>query len=215
MSHRRVLALLFGLLIAVPAFAQRVPAFGIDYLDVEPPQATESPGKVEVTEFFWYRCPHCYALEPTLEQWVKSLPEAARFRRVPVIMSFSFDDSTVDARIFYTLEALGQVERLHKPLFDAIHQQGGVRLKGDAYAKWVADWIARQGVDMKKYDEVYHSFAVATKLKRAADLTQAYRLDGVPTLAVQGRYTVNASANMLNVATYLIGEARRQLPAKP
>jgi len=201
----RLFAIVAALLIAAPALAQQRPVPGQDYFELNPPQATESPGKVEVTEFFWYRCPHCYALEPQLESWVKQLPKDAQFRRVPAVFN---DDWSIDARIFYTLEALGQVDRLHKPLCDAIHQQGGVRLRGDAYAKWAADWLAKQGVDAKKWDETFRSFTVTTKVRRASQMTQAYKFDGVPALAVQGRYVVNAGNSMLSVADYLIGQSR-------
>ena len=153
----RLLSALSGLLIAFATFAQGAPVEGTDYVELRPPQAVDAQGKVEVIEFFWYRCPHCYALEPELEAWVKRLPRDVRFRRVPGILN---DDWAVDARIFYALEAIGEVERVHRGLFNAIHQQGGVRLRGDAYAKWVADWLARQKVDMGKYDAALHSFSV-------------------------------------------------------
>src|SRR2546425_4184754 len=206
----RLLSVFFGLFLALATYAQGLPVEGVDYIELKPPQAVESSGKIEVLEFFWYRCPHCYALEPQLDTWVKRLPKDVQFKRVPVIMPFTFDNSTVDARIFYTLEAMGEVQRLHKPLFDAIHQQGGVRLKGDTYANWVAVWLAKQGVDMNKYDAAFRSFTVETRLRRVAQITQAYKLDGVPSLAVQGRYIVGASANMLNVTDYLVGETRKQ-----
>jgi protein dithiol oxidoreductase (disulfide-forming) len=203
---RKLFAFAAMLALAVPAFAQRTPEEGVDYVVLDPPQATESPGKIEVTEFFWYRCPHCYALEPQLTSWLKQLPKDAQFRRVPAVFN---DDWAIDARIFYALEALGQEERLHKALFDAIHQQGGVRLRGDAYAKWAADWIAKQGVDAKKYDEAFRSFSVSTKVRRASQMTAAYKFDGVPAMAVQGRYVVNASSSMLSVTDYVIAQSRK------
>ncbi len=212
----RLLSIIAGLILACAANAQGAPAEGIDYLELKPPQPTESSGKIEVIEFFWYRCPHCYALEPDLESWVKRLPRDAQFKRVPGVLN---EDWAIDARVFYTLESLGEVERLHRPLFDAIHQQGGVRLRGDAFARWVADWLAKQKVDMAKYDAAFHSFTVESKLRRAAQMNQAYRLDGVPALAVQGRYIVIASTSrkaMLATTDFLIGEARKQLSrAKP
>jgi protein dithiol oxidoreductase (disulfide-forming) len=207
----RMLSALSGLLIAVACCAQAAPVEGTDYVEVKPPQSVDSPGKVEVTEFFWYRCPHCYALEPDLEAWVKRLPRDVVFKRVPGILN---DDWAVDARIYYALEAVGEVNRLHRQLFDAIHQQGGVRLRGDAFAKWVADWLAKQKVDMAKYDAALHSFTVESKMRRAAQLASGYRLDGVPALTVQGRYLVVASTSrkgMLDTADSLIGESRKQL----
>jgi len=212
----RVLSVFSGLFLALAAYAQSSPVEGVDYIEVKPPQAVESSGKIEVLEFFWYRCPHCYALEPDLESWAKRLPRDVQFKRVPGILN---DDWAVDARIFYTLEAIGELDRLHRPLFDTIHQQGGVRLHGDAFAKWVADWLAKQKVDMAKYDAAFRSFAVESKLRRAAQMARSYRLDGVPTLTVQGRYLVVASTSrkgMLSSADFLIGEARKQLAkAKP
>jgi thiol:disulfide interchange protein DsbA len=212
----RLLSVLFGLLIAFTANLRAAPVEGTDYVELDPPQSVDTPGKIEVIEFFWYRCPHCYALEPDLEAWVKRLPRDVQFRRVPGILN---DDWAVDARIFYALETLGEVDRLQGALFNAIHQGGAVRLRGDAYAKWVADWLAKQKVDMAKYDGALHSFTVESKLRRATQMARAYRLDGVPALAVQGRYLVLARTNqkeMLATADSFIGEARKQLAkAKP
>ena len=206
----RLLSALSGLLIASFACAQS-PVEGTDYIELKPPQSVETPGKVEVIEFFWYRCPHCYALEPDLEAWVKRLPPDVQFRRIPGILN---EDWAVDARIFFALEAIGDSQRLHRPLFNAIHQQGGVRLRGDAFAKWVADWLAKQKVDMAKYDAALHSFSVESKMRRAAQMARSYRLDGVPALSVQGRYLVLASTSqkaMLATTDTLIGETRKQL----
>jgi thiol:disulfide interchange protein DsbA len=212
----RLLSVLSGLLIFLAASARGAPVEGTDYLELNPPQSVDAPGKVEVIEFFWYRCPHCYALEPELEVWVKRLPRDVQFRRVPGILN---DDWAVDARIFYALESLGEVDRLQGPLFNAIHQGEAVRLRGDAYSKWVADWLAKQKVDMKKYDAALHSFTVESRLRRASQMARSYRLDGVPALAVQGRYLVLARTSqkeMLATADSLIGEARKQLAkAKP
>lgn len=211
----RLSSALSGLLIAFASCAQAAPVEGTDYIVLKPPQSVDSPGKIEVIEFFWYRCPHCYALEPDLEAWVKRLPRDVQFKRVPGILN---EDWAIDARIFYTLEAIGEVDRVHRQLFDVIHQQGGVRLRGDAFAKWIADWLAKQKVDMAKYDAALHSFTVESKLRRAAQMAAAYRLDGVPALSVQGRYLVLASTSrkaMLDTADSLIGEARKQVAKKP
>jgi thiol:disulfide interchange protein DsbA len=211
----RLLSVLLGLLIAFPSFAQ-APVEGTDYIELKPPQPVDAQGKVEVIEFFWYRCPHCYALEPNLEAWIKRLPRDVQFRRVPGILN---EDWAVDARIFYALETIGEVERVHRGLFNAIHQQGGVRLRGNDFAKWVSDWLAKQKVDMAKYDAALHSFSVESKLRRAAQMASAYRLDGVPALTVQGRYVVMAATSqnaMLATTDFLVGEARKQLAkAKP
>jgi|SRR5690242_7082394 protein dithiol oxidoreductase (disulfide-forming) len=213
----RLLSALFGLLIAFSSYAQGSPAEGDDYIELKPPQSVESPNRVEVIEFFWYRCPHCYALEPDLEAWVKRLPRDVQFKRVPGILN---DDWAVDARVFYALEAIGEVDRLHRPLFDAIHAKGGAndqRLHGGAFGKWVVDWLSAQKVDMAKYDAALHSFTVESKLRRAAQMARSYRVDGVPALAVQGRYLVfakTAPKAMLDNADFFIGEARKQIAKK-
>jgi thiol:disulfide interchange protein DsbA len=215
----RLMSLIAGLVLAFAANAQRSPSEGVDYVELKPPQATETSGKVEVIEFFWYRCPHCYSIEPDLEPWVKHLARDVQFKRVPGVLN---EDWAIDARIFYTLEVLGELERLHRPFFDAIHPPGGqgpVRLRGDAFAKWAADWLAKQKVDMTKYDAAFRSFTVESRLRRATQMSRAYRLDGVPTLAVQGRYLVIPSTSrkgMLATADFLIGETRKQSArAKP
>ena len=211
---KRLILGLATLLFCAAAVAQ--PTAGKDYVVLSPPQSVEAAGKVDVTEFFWYRCSHCYNLEPVLQDWVKKLPRDVQFRRVPAIFN---DEWALDARVYFTLEATGDLARVHTGLFDAIHQQGGVRLKGDAYMKWVAEWLGKNGVDIAKYDAALRSFSVETKLKRAMQLTRAYKIDGVPAIAVQGRWVVNASMvgerqAMINVTEYLAGEARKRLAAK-
>ena len=204
----RLMSLFAGLTLAFAASAQRVPEEGLDYNEIKPPQATDSPGKVEVIEFFWYRCPHCYSIEPEVEQWRKRLPGDVQFKRVPGILG---EDWATDARIFFTLEVLGELDRLHRPFFDAIHQQGGVRLRGEAFAKWAADWFAKQKVDMAKYDSALRSFTVESRLRRAAQMSRDYRLDGVPKLVVHGRYAVENRKTMFATTDALIGEVRTQI----
>lgn len=206
----RLMSVVAGLALAFAAHAQRAPTEGTDYIELKPAQSVESSGKVEVIEFFWYRCPHCYDLEPDLESWVKRLPADVQFRRIPGVLN---DEWAVDARIFYALEALGELERLHRALFDAIHQQGGVRLRGEMFAKWAAGWLAKQKVNMTQYDAALHSFTVESKLRRATQMGRSYRLEGVPTLTVQGKYLVlasNSRRSMLATTDFLIAQARKQ-----
>jgi protein dithiol oxidoreductase (disulfide-forming) len=216
-SFLALAALVFAGAVASAAFAQPRPlTAGKDYLELSPPQPTEAGDKNEVIEFFWYRCPHCYSLEPYLESWVKKLPQDTRFRRVPAVFS---EEWAIDARIFFALEALGQEERVHRGLFDAIHKEGGVNLRGDAYAKWVAGWLAKRGVDMAKYDAALHSFSVDSQTKRAAQSAQAYKLDGVPAIAINGRYLVSAGMHgdrqgMIDAADQMLAQARKRGVAK-
>lgn len=215
MLKRTILCLAIALF-AVAASAQQKPAEGIDYLTLNPPQPTEAPGKIELLELFWLRCPHCYNLEPVLQDWLQKAPRDVQFRRVPAIFN---DEWLIDARIYYALEATGDLSRVFKPLFDAVHQQGGVSQRGEAYAKWVGQWLSKNRVDMAKYNDALRSFSVEAKLKRAMQLTQAYKIDGVPALAVQGRWMVSASMSgerrtMMTVADFLVGEARKQQAKK-
>src|SRR6185436_12139679 len=129
--------------------------------EVKPPQPTETGGKIEVLEFFWYGCPHCYSLEPLIEVWTKKLPADVQFRRVPAIFNERW---ALDANIYYSLEALGVLDKVHRALFDAIHKD---RLKTDS--KEARDqWLQRNGVDVKKFDDAFKSFGVQSKVKRAA-----------------------------------------------
>jgi thiol:disulfide interchange protein DsbA len=205
-TRRTLLAALA--LAPLPALAQgRPPEAGVDYAELRPPQAVESPGKVEVTEFFWYGCPHCYNLEPLLEKWVRGLPKDVAFRRVPAVFN---DTWARDAAIFYSFEALGVLDRVHGPFFDAIHKD---RLNpGEVSARDA--WLKKQGVDPKRFEDAFRSFGVQAKVRQARKASIDYRIDGTPAMAVQGRYTISAEqarthANMLAIASYLIGVARK------
>ena len=201
-STRRLLAILLA---ALPLLVSAQPRGGEDYMVLEVPQRVEEPGKIEVIEFFWYGCIHCYNLEPGLESWVKKLPRDVNFRRVPAVLSQAW---ARDAQIFYAMEALGLLERLHRPLFDAIHRDRLRTDKTDA----LNEWLAKNGVDPKKFDETLKSFSVQSKARRAAQMTIAYRVDGTPAMAVQGRYIVPGSSRILQTTDYLIDFVRKSPP---
>ena len=180
------------------------------FLELRPPQPTEAPGKVEVIEFFWYGCPHCYAFEPVLNPWIKKLPKDVVFRRVPAIFNEQWG---VAARVFYTLEAIGEEARLHTALFDAIHKDN-LRITDESA---MAAWLGKNGVDVDKYNR---SFGVESRLKRAQQMTEAYRIDGVPSMAVQGRFVLSASVitdrqALLNATDEAIKVAFRQSGGGP
>ena len=208
MNPRRRTLLAALALAPLPALAQpRRIAAGVDYSELRPALPTEASGKVEVLEFFWYGCPHCYTLEPLLEKWIATLPADVQFRRVPAVFN---DNWARDAAVFYAFEALGVLERLHRPYFDAIHRDR-VNTRDQAARN---DWLQKNGVDVKRFEEAYKSFGVQSKVRRAQQLSVAYRIDGTPALAVQGRYTVSAEQGrtqqgMLGIADYLIGVARK------
>ena len=205
--RRRNLMLALGLA-PLGAFAQtRKYELGVDYSEISPTQPVETPGKIEVLEFFWYGCPHCYTLEPLLETWIARLPKDAQFRRVPAVFN---ENWARDAAVFYAFEALGVLERLHRPYFDAIHRD---RLNSRDQAT-LNEWLRKNGVDVKKYEDAAKSFGVQSKVRRASQLSAAYRIDGTPALAVHGRYTVSAEQGrthngMLAIVDYLIGMVRK------
>jgi thiol:disulfide interchange protein DsbA len=178
------LILTLPLAFVTPA-AQAVDA-GFDYAVLSPAQRTDvKPGQVEVLEFFWYRCPHCYNMEHEVEAWERKLPRNVVFKRVPGILS---DGWVPLARAYFALEALDLVPKLHKEAFKAIHSQGVDLNDPETFF----DWAAGKGVDRKKLAAAYNSFGVNSKVMRAKQMTQAYKLTGVPAFAVNGKYTTSA-----------------------
>ena len=190
------------------AQAQAVkPEAGADYLVLDKKAVVEVPaGKIEVVEFFWYNCPHCNAFEPALEAWIKRAPKDVMVRRVPVGFR---DDFVPQQRLYYTLEAMDLVDKLHGKVFAAIHAEKMQLSKGDA----IADWIAKQGVDKAKFTEQYNSFTVATKASKATQLQNAYKVEGVPAMGVAGRFYTDGTLGknmprVLQVVDHLIAEVR-------
>lgn len=176
-----LVAVSLGFLAVTAGASPSNPVNGTDYRTLEQAQPTEAGKRVEVTEFFWYSCPHCHAFEAPLMEWVKKQGDAIVFKRVPV----AFRDSFVpEQKLYYTLEAMGKVDELHKKVFDAIHVNRQM-LNTDAA---IADFIEKQGVDRNKFAELYNSFSVQSKVRRAIQLQNAYRIDGVPIVAIGGRY---------------------------
>ena len=189
--------------------AQAQPVAGVEYRELGTAQPADTPGKIEVVEFFWYGCPHCYNFEPVLDPWIKKLPKDTQFRRIPAMFN---DEYARGARAFYALEAIGEEARLHKALFDAIHAGSRLRVADEAA---LTEWLVKQGVDAKKFAAAYRSFSVEGKLKRAAQLTQAYKIEGVPAIAVNGKYVVmtdnmKSFEHIVQVADYLLDQTRQK-----
>lgn len=210
MMKRRDFSLaLSGLALASTSLAlhaQGKPVGEADYVRINPPLPT-TPGKIEVIEFFWYGCPHCFAFEPVLGAWVKKLPADVVFRRVPVAFNANF---VVHQRLYFALEALGQVEALHGKVFTAM-QVERMRLDKD---EDVIAFVAKHGVDRAKFTEAFSSFSVNTKAKQASRLAESYKIDGVPTLGIHGRYTTSGTQagsleRSLVVADALIQKVRK------
>jgi thiol:disulfide interchange protein DsbA len=180
--HHKVIAALSFCLVAITAGASPSnPVDGKDYRTLPQAQPTDSGKKVEVTEFFWYSCPHCNAFEPDLEAWVKKQGDKINFKRVPVIFR---PEMMPEQRMYYALEAMGKAEQMQKTIFYAIHVEHQ-RLDNPTA---IADFMAKQGIDKQKFVSLYNSFSVETKVKRAAQLQEAYKIDGVPTVAIDGRF---------------------------
>jgi thiol:disulfide interchange protein DsbA len=158
---------------------------GRDYQRVAQPVPVPA-GKVEVVEFFGYWCPHCNAFEPTLDAWVRKLPPTVNFRRISIAFNAAQEPMQ---RLFFALEALGLVDTLHRKVFNALHVEHK-RLNDDADIKAWAQWV---GTDPAKLLDTMKSFSVATKVRQARQLAEAYRIEGVPTLGIQGRWMTSPS----------------------
>jgi thiol:disulfide interchange protein DsbA len=208
---RRVAVLLMACtaVLSLGAAAQMAaPQEGNQYLRLQNPQPVDTGKKIEVIEFFSYGCPHCGEFEPILQSWLKTAPPDVQFRRIPVM----FQDRWVPlAKIYYTLEALGEESRLSPDVFVALHAKG-LPLWQD---KTFFDWAASQGLDRKKVEDMYNSFAIAGKVNRARAAAQTYQIQSVPMVVVDGKYVTNqvgAHRNMPGVIDALIVKARAERP---
>lgn len=208
--RHRIGAGLLALFAVTVAHAQQ------DVTRLDPPQPVENDGKVEVLEFFAYGCGHCANLEPSFEGWVKKQRSDVKVKRVPSPAPLMGIDSTV---LYYSLEAMGQINRLHAKIFDALHAQKVVL--GNPAALNI--WLEKNGVDPKKYDEIKKSFSVVTKVNRARQMVGQYKLHVTPTMVVNGRFAVepgnSSTAIMFAKIDQLVVQARATLktaaPSKP
>jgi thiol:disulfide interchange protein DsbA len=207
-----------GTLAALPLGVQaqgKPPVEGKDYLLLSKPAPSEAPaGQIEVVEFFWYSCPHCNEFEPQLEAWAAKAPKDVSLRRVPVSFRPDFEPQQ---RLYYVLEALGKMAALHKKVFYAIHVEKQTLNTADL----VTAWAQKQGIDKAKFTELYNSFPVNMKARKATQLQEAFMVDGVPALGVDGRYYTSGSlagnmARALTVTDHLLTLARssKAAPAK-
>ena len=179
-----VLIALFGL--AAPAQAQEIRARqNIDYRLIAP-QQPETGDRIEVIDFFWYGCPYCNELQPALEDWIKRKPGDVALRRIPVILR---DTWAPHARIYYTLELLGEVERLHLKVYHSYHVEELHMSKPDVMERWAV----KNGIERNKWLDAYHSPEVDAKVARAQRLTKSYDVQGTPSLVVDGRYLTSSS----------------------
>ncbi len=210
--RRRVVAALAAL--ASLSFAAAIhaqgPQEGREYVRIQNPVPVETGKKIEVIEFFSYGCPHCGEFEPILDAWLKTIPPDVQFRRVPVM----FQDRWVPlAKIYYTLDALGEEARLSPEVFTAIHGKG-IALWQE---KTFFDWAASKGLDRKKVEDMYNSFAIAGKMNRARQQAELYRVQSVPLVVVDGKFItasdkVGTHERMPPVMDALIAKARAERP---
>lgn len=184
---KRLLALL-ATTFALALHPAQAAEWGKDYIELGQYQKPDvKRGQVEVLEFFWYGCPHCFELEPELNAWARKLPKDVVLKRVPGILP-QRPDWVPLARAFYALEAIGMDEKLHAELFNAIHVKG---MDLNPPGRFI-DWAVSKGVDRKKITDAYNDFTVNTKVMRAQQLTSAYKLNGVPAFAVNGKFVTSA-----------------------
>ena len=190
----------FTLTAAIAASAQKP----TEIVPLNPPQTVENDGKVEVLEFFSYACGHCARLDPSLEAWIKRQPADVKVRRIPMDGINGFNNG---AALFYSLEAMGQLDRLHAKIFDAFHVDYLIMANPTVRNKW----LEKNGVDPRKFEEIQASFSVDSKITRARKMVVDYRISSVPTMVVNGRFQVvqvDGPERLLGSLDRLIGEAR-------
>jgi thiol:disulfide interchange protein DsbA len=185
------------------------PVEGRDFRRLDTTVGVEAPaGKIEVVEFFRYSCPHCNGFEPTLDAWTKRLPKDVVLRRIPI----AFGDVDVpQQRLYYALEAMGLLPKLHAKVFHAMHVEKLNLLKGDA----IIEWVAQQGVDKTKFQDQFNSFSVNSKATKATQMQNGYGVEGVPALGLAGRFYTDGSIarsmdRALQVVDALVVEVRNK-----
>lgn len=200
---------LAGLGAALPGLAQaQGPVEGTNYVKLGQPAPVSAPaGKIEVVEFFWYGCPHCFSLEPFVEQWLAKLPADVSFRRVPAAFTPQYE---FHQKVFYAFEALVLLGSLHRKFFNAIH----VDRKRMVTEAEVVAFVTANGADGAKFADAMKSFSVIGKARQAKQLADAYGVDSVPMLGVQGRYRTSAAMaggvdKAFAVVDYLVDVSRK------
>lgn len=179
---------------------------GKQYVELSSPVPVSKPGKIEVVELFWYGCPHCYHFEPTINPWIKKLPDDVHFIRIPAMFGGVWD---AHGQLFVTLETMGVEDKVHAAIFDAIQKQGKKLAKPDE----MAEFLATQGIDKDEFLKTYNSFGVKSQVEKDKKLAMAYQISGVPTMIVNGKYRFDIGSaggpdQALQVADQLIAKER-------
>lgn len=211
--RRKTLAALAAVLLAllatgVHAQAQSMPQLGRDYVRLDPPRPVASGDKIEVIEFFYYGCPVCYELEPTLARWFFNGNGSVALRRVPALATDNWDSF---AKLFYTLEATGHLARLHWPVYDNFHFDG-VKLNEEAP---MVNWVSHNGLDKEKFVRIYNSPEIQAKLVTAREMTRNYEIKGVPSIVVDGKFVTSArmaggTRELMQLVDQLVELARKE-----
>ncbi|GAA5012636.1 thiol:disulfide interchange protein DsbA/DsbL [Acinetobacter puyangensis] len=189
-----------GMTLAADQFVQ-----GKDYQVIAKPGKVDVPGKIEVREFFWYGCPHCFKLEPYMQAWLRQLPKDVNFIRTPAAMNPVWEQN---ARGYYVSEALGIRKKAHIPLFDAINKNGQQIFDQKSLAQFYTKYGASEG----QFNQLFNSFAITGKVNQAKNLAIQYQLTGVPAVVVNGKYVVQGEdQHVVNVVNYLIEKERKTL----
>ena len=176
---------------------------GKDYSVVANPGKVDVPGKIEVREFFWYGCGHCFTLEPYMQAWLRKLPKDVNFVRTPAAMNPVWE---MNARGYYVSEALGVRKKTHLPLFHAIHDKGQQIFDQQSQAKF----FVKYGVPEAKFNSMFNSFAITSKISQAKQLARQYQLTGVPAVVVNGKYIVlGDNGKVIQVVNYLVDQERK------
>lgn len=187
---------------------QAAPQEGKEYLRLSKPAPVDAPaGKIEVVEFFWYSCPHCNVFEPTFAAWKQKAPANVVVRRVPVAFNASF---VPQQKLYFALQSMDNFDAMHVKVFHAIHVERNKLAKDED----IFNWVAKQGVDVNKFKEVYNSFNVSSQVRKATQLQQAYDVEGVPSMGVAGRYYTDgpragSMPNVLRVVEYLVAQSAK------
>ena len=180
-----------------------------DYRTLDPPQPTDTPGKIEVLELFSYGCPHCYEFYPLINAWAAKLPKDVVFKRVPTGLGRTAWTNL--AKMYYALQAIGALSRLDAQIFHAIHQEQLPLFDEQA----ITDWVVKHGVDREKFTLAFESFGVNTKIDQAEQMIENYKIEAVPTLAVAGKYVVigNSFEQILSNTDAVIAKVRAERAA--
>lgn len=207
MFHRG-LAMLAAIIFTGTTLAADPAVEGTDYKRLSKPLPVETGKQIEVAEFFWYRCPHCYQLEPGLKAWAKKLPADTQLRPVPAVFN---ENWLPGAKIYYALQELGVLDRLHNKVFEAYHKEG-LNLNDESQ---LMAWVKRQGLNENAFQTAYRSFSVQTKAMKGASAARAAGIDGVPALLVDGKYLTSVSMTLtedrlFEVLDELIARARKE-----